>query len=214
MATINHGVMGGFSGAVGTVVGGSWNGIDYMRARPTDRKDAKSIAQLDQRVRFKRVIEFLKPLKSFLPVGFKTRKAGQSAFNAAASCNLPDALTGDYPNYRIDFSKAIVSQGALPGALNPGAHSAQAGLIEFHWENNSFAIDAMANDKAVLVVYNPGIGRVVARTGGNSRSSGHQVLALPENFAGHMVHCYIAFQKANQTLISNSQYAGSISIMS
>lgn len=65
MATINQGVMGGFSGTVGTVVGGKWNGKDYMRARQTSHTDAKSMAQLDQRARFKTVIQFLKPLKVF-----------------------------------------------------------------------------------------------------------------------------------------------------
>jgi hypothetical protein len=31
MAKISQGILGGFSGTVGTVVGGHWRGIDYMR---------------------------------------------------------------------------------------------------------------------------------------------------------------------------------------
>ena len=31
MGTINQGILGGFSGKVGTVIGGSWKGITYMR---------------------------------------------------------------------------------------------------------------------------------------------------------------------------------------
>ena len=29
MGTISKGILGGFSGTVGTVIGGSWKGIDY-----------------------------------------------------------------------------------------------------------------------------------------------------------------------------------------
>lgn len=34
MGTIKKGILGGFSGKVGTVVGGSWKGISYMRSLP------------------------------------------------------------------------------------------------------------------------------------------------------------------------------------
>lgn len=32
MGTIKQGILGGFSGKVGTVVGGTWKGISYMRS--------------------------------------------------------------------------------------------------------------------------------------------------------------------------------------
>jgi hypothetical protein len=34
MGKINQGILGGFSGKVGNVVGGSWKGIEYMRVIP------------------------------------------------------------------------------------------------------------------------------------------------------------------------------------
>ena len=34
MGKISQGILGGFSGKVGNVVGGNWKGIDYMRVRP------------------------------------------------------------------------------------------------------------------------------------------------------------------------------------
>jgi len=33
MGKIEKGILGGFSGKVGTVVGGNWRGIDYMRSK-------------------------------------------------------------------------------------------------------------------------------------------------------------------------------------
>ena len=37
MAKIEHGILGGFSGTVGTVIGGSWKGIDTMRSKAKRR---------------------------------------------------------------------------------------------------------------------------------------------------------------------------------
>jgi len=34
MGKINQGILGGFSGKVGNVIGGNWKGIDYMRVKP------------------------------------------------------------------------------------------------------------------------------------------------------------------------------------
>ena len=33
MGKISQGILGGFSGKVGTVIGGNWKGIDYMRSK-------------------------------------------------------------------------------------------------------------------------------------------------------------------------------------
>ena len=35
MGTIKKGILGGFSGKVGTVIGAAWKGIDYMRSVST-----------------------------------------------------------------------------------------------------------------------------------------------------------------------------------
>lgn len=211
MATINQGVMGGFSGTVGTVVGVKWNGKDCMRARPMGHNDQKSMAQLDQRARFRTVIQFLKPLKAFLNVGFKSRKAGMTAHNAAVSYHMKNALKGFFPDYQIDYSKVKVCSGPLPGALHPAVMVEIDGEMLFSWENNSAALHAMANDKVVLVVYNPNSKNITTLLDGNSRIVGSQDFALPHGFGGENLQCYIAFRNASQTHISDSQYIGSIS---
>ena len=49
MAIISKGIPGGFSGTVGTVIGGNWNGIDYMRSLPTISNKSASQAQIEPR---------------------------------------------------------------------------------------------------------------------------------------------------------------------
>ena len=198
------------SGTLGDKVYFVKNGIQYTRARPVHNLKPMTAAQLDQGAKFTAVMQFLQPLTVFLRIGFKNDKATMSPFNAAMSYNFKNALTGAYPDYSIDYSRALVSRGALPGALNPTIVSFTGGKIEFSWENNSSETDAMANDKAVLVVYNPIKQQAEFLLSGKSRIGGSQVITLPSEFTGDRVHCYIAFQKANQTAISNSRYIGDI----
>ena len=49
MGKIKQGILGGFRGTVGTVVGSSWNGIAYMKGKPQSVKNPKTDAQLQQR---------------------------------------------------------------------------------------------------------------------------------------------------------------------
>jgi hypothetical protein len=210
MGRINDGISGGFSGKVGTVVGGKWNGIDYMRSRVANFKDAKSTAQQNQRARFLTVVQFLSPLKDFLPMGFKSRAVHMSSYNAATSYHLEMAITGTFPDFGIDYSKVKVSLGKLPGALNPAAVSISANEIGFTWDNNSAKVGAMANDNAVLLVYNPIKQNALWVVSGQTRIGGGQTITLPASFSGDEVHCYLSFQKANQTVISDSQFVGSV----
>jgi len=198
------------SGTLGDKVYFVRNGIQFTRSKPVHNLKPRTAAQLDQRARFTVILKFLQPLTIFLRVGFRNDKSTMSPFNAAMSYNFKNALTGAYPEYAIDYSKVLVSQGNLPGALYPAAVSVGGGKIEFTWDDNSAEIDAMANDKAVLVVYNPGKQEAEFLLSDNTRIGGNQIITLPTEFTGDTVHCYIAFQKTNQKAISNSLHIGEI----
>ena len=210
MGTIKRGILGGFSGKVGTVIGGNWKGIDYMRSKAASVSNPKTEAQLDQRARFGATLKFLQPLTAFIRVGFKSYAVKMTAFNSAMSYNLNNALVGAYPDYFIDYASALVSRGSLPDALNPQVLSVNAGEIEFSWEDNSEESTATANDKVLLVVFNPAKQKAITIIGGNARSAGSQIVTVPSTFGDDEVHCFIAFQNANQSVLSNSQYAGAV----
>ena len=55
MGKIKQGILGGFKGKVGTVIGSSWNGIAYMKGLPQSQKDPKTAAQMAQRDFFREV---------------------------------------------------------------------------------------------------------------------------------------------------------------
>jgi hypothetical protein len=213
MGTIKQGILGGFSGKVGTVIGGNWKGIDYMRSKAASVSNPQTEAQLDQRARFAVALKFLQPLTAFLRVGFKNYAVKMTAFNSAMSYNLNNALTGLFPDYFIDYPSTLITRGSLPGALNPQALCTTPGQINFVWSNNSEEPTADLTDKALLVVLNPAKQQAVTIIGGNDRASGGQSLTIPASFSGDTVQCFIAFQNAAQSVLSNSIYIGPIVVL-
>jgi len=136
MGRIRKGILGGFSGKVGTVVGGSWKGIAYMRSLPQKVKNPRTIGQKSQRTKFSLALALLQPLTAFLRTGWKLYAHKKSPFNAAMSYTLANVITGEYPGYSVDASKLLVSRGALIPAVNPTAEITGDNFV-FSWEDNS-----------------------------------------------------------------------------
>ena len=212
MGIIKQGITGGFSGMVGNIIGGSWKGIAYMRIRPVSVANPKTDAQLDQRSRFAITLRFLEPLTEILKTGFKNYAIKMSPFNGAMSYNIFNAIQGTYPNYTINYPNALLSRGKLPAALNQAAASTVAGTVLFTWTDNSDEMRASGTDKSLLVVFNPAKEQAVTFSALGTRAGATQAVTVPHSFSGDLVHCYIAFKAAKGELISNSKYAGSITV--
>lgn len=214
MGKISQGILGGFSGKVGNVIGGNWKGIDYMRVKPASVANPQTEGQVDQRSKFITVLQFLQPMKDFIKVGFKGYAIKMTEFNSAMSYNLNNAVTGTYPDYAIDYANALISRGSLAGSLNGSLASASAGNISFIWDDNSGDGNASDTDKAMLLIYNPDKGEVVFVTEGVTRNTGTQDLVVPANFSGDTVYGFIAFISEDGKEVSNSKYIGEVVVAS
>lgn len=212
MGTIKQGILGGFSGKVGSVIGSSWKGITCMRGRAQSVSNPKTEPQLAQRQKFSLMIAFLQTLSAFLKIGFKNYAKHMSGINAAMGYNLGNAISGAYPNFAIDYPNALVSRGSLPAALNQAAASTVAGTVVFTWDDNSSETGASALDKTLLVVYNPEKHQAVTLNQLAERADGTQTVTVPDSFSGDLVHCYISFITANGFEPSSSRYAGAVTV--
>lgn len=213
MGKISQGVLGGFSGKLGNVVGGSWKGIDYMRIKPASVANPKTVGQVDQRTKFTAALQFLQPLKDFIKVGYKNYANKMTEFNSAMSYTLSNAITGVSPDFMVDYSTALLSRGSLPGALNPIATSPSAGLVEVAWSDNTLNGTALATDKSLIALYNPNKAEAIFTLEGASRATGTQSLVIPDNYSGDDLEVYISFKSLDGTSVSNSTYIGSVTIV-
>jgi hypothetical protein len=212
MGTITQGITGAFSGKVGPVIGSSWKGRGYMRARPAKVANPKTAGQEGHRAKFAAIVRFMKGVNDFLRIGFYSQAESISTFNVAVSYNYRHALTGTYPDFAIDYSRVQLSSGVLSGALNPEVSYTPAGQLTFTWENNSNGTNALSTDRVLLAVYNPTSGKAVMELDGNTRASGSQTITLPPSLIGAELQCYIAFGNARELAVSNSQFVGEIPI--
>lgn len=209
MATLYQGILGGFSGKVGTVVGAIWKGIAVIRGYNPNVTNPNSPAQLEQRAKFRLIVAFLHPLVSFLRVGFQYATDKTTAFNEAMKANFKVAITGSYPAFDIDYNKAILAKGNLAPALNPTAVSAVAGKVDLTWDDNS-GEGGLATDTAMIVVYSPLSGKAISTTTGPARSSGAATITVPDAMTGDQCHVYMGFKGTDS--VSNCTYVDTVVI--
>ena len=122
----------GSSGRVGNIVTYQMYGKSYMRSLPGQYKDRKSEAQLAQRQKMKLINDFLSPYSDVIRMTFKNEAIGRSAFMAAKSYNMLNAVIGEYPDQTIDCSKALVSKGSVPLPKQASAERHESDLL-FKW---------------------------------------------------------------------------------
>jgi len=92
-----------------------------MRGRAQSVRNPRTEGQMEQRSKFSLTLDFLKPITAYVRTGYKTYANKQTAFNAAMSYIVKNAVSGAFPNYALDFSLALVSRGNLTQPLNANA---------------------------------------------------------------------------------------------
>ena len=113
MGTIKQGILGGFNGKVGTVVGSSWKGTAYMKGRAQHVKNPRTAGQVYQREALKILTLALKPISSTLNLTFKKSANKMSGYNKAVSVNYKAAIyeAGGEPHFNYEW--LIISKGSL-----------------------------------------------------------------------------------------------------
>ena len=210
MGTLTKGILGGFSGTVGPVIGGTWKGISYMRSKPSKRSGKFSIEQLEQQMKFSIIVHFLQTLTPLVEIGFKNFANGMTAFNSAFSYNLRNAITGISPDFEVDFTKALLTRGDLPNATAPAA-TTTSNQVFFTWTDNSGIGKALPTDKSILVVYCKALETSIYTYTGPQRSAAAAQLDV-SRFAQQTVETWIGFISEDESEVSNTVYTGELVI--
>ena len=225
MAKLDMGILGGFSGRVGTVVGYYRRGAWFVRAYQPHIKDRKSAAQLEQRSRFKAMIQFASPATPVLRVGLRQvaadwqitegnafLKINKESFpresrntrNSRNSRNTRNSRESresrESRNSRaIDYTSLQFSRGSLaaPQALQYAVD--EGGVLAVRWS----AGGGRLADRIHIYVYCPAAMTGIALEGERGRH-GLQSL-LPQDFVGEELHLW-AFAAAADGMVSPTVY--------
>ena len=207
MGTIKQGILGGFNGKVGTVIGSSWKGITYMKGIPTHTRNPRTEKQIAQRTKMEFARNFLQPAAEFINLGFRDVAKHQSPLNYAASQMMRNAILGDYPDYAPDYTKLVWSHGLLTPPVVETVY-ANYDALDFLWQDNSGQGNAKADDISMVVVCNAEKQEIKYFMNGYTRSTKSTHCELPESWVDDHVHIYISMRSADGKLISNSHYCG------
>lgn len=208
MAKLKHGIFGPVSGKLGSVVGGSWKGIPYLRRAPKKKKNpaARSAAQIANEQKMKFTNKMLVPFQPYINIGFQHLAVEKTALSAAYSVNFHQAVTGLYPNLAVNYPNLMISSGNLPGLINPVA-SFNGDAIELNWErggSNKTSFD----DQLMLVLYAPDINLADGFIGLALRRDLHCRFKFNSRMEGQELLVYVAMTSMDRKRISDSIYLG------
>lgn len=214
MGTYNKGILGPFSGKIGTVVGSSWRGKDYMRSLPKKGNRTPTQQQSRQRLRFATVQQFLVPLQPVLRKCYGLYAGEFTRTNRAMSYHMTEAVVFNDPGYDILYPKVQISKGDLQGltgetfAPTPVGDPLQG--VALSWSDNSGEGEALATDQLVVALYEPTTKTTRYQLNAAQRNAVSAVIALPANLSGLTVHAWAAFAAADGSRQSASTYLGSV----
>ena len=203
MGIINQGILGGFSGKVGPIVGCHWKSKYYIRAHAAKVSNPRTKKQQEQRGKFATAFSFLKLIKPFIRIGFKEFAEKKSAFNAAMSYMLKRAVVGDGNEIIIDFNRVLISTGSLMPVFESKATVSDNKMI-FNWKDNSGMGNAEGTDIAMVLVYNKDKEEAVYDTEVGHRRNESSQLALPVNWQDDELVAYLSFRSADGSNVANS----------
>jgi len=210
MAQLKNGANGGFSGKVGSVVGYHLRGKHIIRGLPKPITKKPSEKQLAARAKFARLQQWRSPLTDFFAVTFKNHTRERSAQNAAHHFNA-GIVIGEYPNYSLDYSAVVISQGHLPfvNALTMTIGDDQS--IQLSWEPN-MVNEAAANDLVATLICDDQGNCIDANLNAATRAAGQYLFKLAPVKDCNAVHIYFTVISNDRESAANSQYLGKIDL--
>src|SRR5690606_5851151 len=212
MGVIRKGDNGGLKGKAGSVIGSSWKSIDYIKELYKKRTKPATEEQLMQQAKFRLQMRFLLPLKVFVRVGYGQRKTDtHTPMNVAFQDNINRVITGDYPDYALDYSQVRIAEGYSGG----GAESASAedGVLTVTWDTiQNELYEQQADDRVYIVLYHPGIDQFLTTPTLPQRTDGTVDIALPNHFQTGQGHVWLFTADRKGRNVSRSVYLGEVAL--
>lgn len=202
MGVILQGILGGFSGKVGPVVGGKWKEIDYMRGYVIP-SNPNTAGQQAVRGKFGALVAIARVLlPSYLQPFWDAFYSNMSGFNAwiSENYNLADSAGA------IDET-AIMAKGTLTGVNAGGCtYNTATGALIFTWTDNSGTGNALATDIAQVVAVDKSTQVVYVLTSAATRDLEGVSKTLPTGLTATDVAAFVFFYRGtgSDLLVSDS----------
>ena len=154
MGKIKQGILGGFRGKVGTVVGSYWNGIFYMKALPQNNRKGKSGGQKMQQGYFKELITLAMSLSNEdLEFIYPRKPKGMTRRNLLVKQLASYAVLVD-KSKTVDLDSLTTLGNAPMTDLPAVTVAANRTVLQISWDGVTYYRDQHPEDYPVILVAN------------------------------------------------------------
>ena len=208
MSTFVSTTFGKISGRHGSAVAAKYrNGMNVLKVF-TAPFNPKSVKQVAVRTKFKFVIDTLLCMNKLFMITFH----GLGEFHHAVSLALKYAVTGTSPNFSLDYTKMIMSQGTVYGAEQLTVAKTTGTSVKVDWVSSLLPATALATDNVNLIFFNEAKKVVVLLQNCALRPADTIEVELPAEWAGANLHTWIYFSLADGSHNSLSEYISQVQL--
>jgi Family of unknown function (DUF6266) len=211
MGTLLNGINGPFKGRVGTVVGYMWKKKAVIRSLPVKRTTPLSPLQIQQHAKFALMNHFLNRTKSLLNITYGHLVENMTGFNKAFSYNVKNAIAGNHPDLKIDYSRVLLGRGDLTNVSTAVAAPTSEGTLTFNWTDNSGEGSAKSTDQVFIAVYCEEKNTWTYGLNLALRNAGKTAIDITR-LKGKQVHAYIGFMADDGKDATDTFYLGSVQL--
>lgn len=208
MAEIKKGVLGGFSGKVGPIVGVNWRGKNIIRSLPAASKKPPTENQLNQRFKFRAVANFLQPLQGIISKYYGNKTELKSRNNLAVSYMLKNAVNIDDYVAQILYDQVVITKGDLLGFQLLNLDATSADEFDLTWEVNSPQVNSSPTDLVNFVGYCASNNTYLIHQEIATRETQMATISLPPGMTGKEIEVWMYLNDEKQTQASTSFYVG------
>lgn len=202
MGVILQGILGGFSGKVGPVVGGKWKDIDYMRSYVIP-SNPNTAAQQAVRAKFGQLVEYGRALLAgVLQPYWDPFYSDMSGFNAWISQNYALADSDGILDRNAVMSKGTLTEQAISTATLVST------TVTIEWSENTSG-NAASDDTVIGIVYDDASGLFYFNLTGEERSNQEINVTVDAGLTQGNLHAYIFATRGtgSELIVSDSRGA-------
>lgn len=201
MARFNSSTFGKISGKHGTAIAAvRKDGLCILKEYRA-ASNPNTTGQKNQRGKFGFVMKEINCFRSVFTRNF----GGQYGINKVVAIAMKTAVTGDFPDFKLDYTKLEVSSGSLYNTSGAKLVRINENVLQLSWNTDSI-INGSPNDKVNLVFLNARNKFVIECYECASRSAGKIEIEIPANWDISDIHTWLYYSSADGKIISTSQY--------
>ena len=206
MAKQTDGILGGFNGKVGTVVGYRWKGIWCVRSHNALARNPRTEAQQAHRAMFKAEVQLAGKMRWAVNVGLKlpADEMNMTAQNLFVKGNQ-HAFSSVDGFFKVDYAALQVSCGPVAPVAMTEASVDEDNVLNIKFEKNPLHRSCDSHDSIFFWIFSEELQEGYLSNPVYRRMQ-KAAVALPDEFQGTTLHVY-AFAQDEQGRCSETGYA-------